>query len=111
MSQTIKIGINGFGRIGRKIVRLALSPANRGRNFQIVGINDLSSPEQIAHLFKYDSVHGTFPGDVKVENGFLIADGQKIRLRGRGRPSPDGGESGDRFGSDIRQTSVASSAL
>jgi glyceraldehyde 3-phosphate dehydrogenase len=86
MSQPIKIGINGFGRIGRKIVRLALSPENAGRNFQIVGINDLSTPEQIAHLFKYDSVHGTFKGDVKVENGFLLAAGQKIRLTAEKNP-------------------------
>ncbi len=86
MSQPIKIGINGFGRIGRKIVRLALSPENAGRNFQIVGINDLSTPEQIAHLFKYDSVHGTFPGEVKVENGFLLAAGQKIRLTAEKNP-------------------------
>jgi glyceraldehyde 3-phosphate dehydrogenase len=86
MSQSIKIGINGFGRIGRKIVRLALSPENAGRGFQIVGINDLSTPEQIEHLFKYDSVHGTFHGDVKVENGFLIAAGQKIRLTAEKNP-------------------------
>jgi glyceraldehyde 3-phosphate dehydrogenase len=86
MSQPIKIGINGFGRIGRKIVRLALAPENQARNFQIVGINDLSTPEQIAHLFKYDSVHGTFPGEVKVENGFLIAGGQKIRLTAEKNP-------------------------
>ena len=86
MSQPIKIGINGFGRIGRKVVRLALSSANKSRNFQIVGINDMSTPEQIAHLFKYDSVHGTFPGEVKVENGFLIADGQKIRLTAEKNP-------------------------
>ncbi|NDD90463.1 aldehyde dehydrogenase, partial [bacterium] len=86
MSQPIKIGINGFGRIGRKVLRLALSPANKGKNFQIVGINDLSTPEQIAHLFKYDSVHGTFPGEVKVENGFLITDGQKIRLTAEKNP-------------------------
>lgn len=86
MSHPIKIGINGFGRIGRKIVRLALSPQNAGKNFQIVGINDLSSPEQIEHLFKYDSVHGTFQGDVKVENGFLVAGGQKIRLTAEKNP-------------------------
>jgi glyceraldehyde 3-phosphate dehydrogenase len=86
MSQPIKIGINGFGRIGRKVVRLALSPENRARNFHIVGINDLSTPEQIAHLFKYDSVHGTFPGNVKVENGFLVVDGQKIRLTAEKNP-------------------------
>jgi len=86
MAQSIKIGINGFGRIGRKVLRLALSPSNSGKNFEIVGINDLSSPEQIAHLFKYDSVHGTFQQDVKVENGFLIIGQHKIRLTAEKNP-------------------------
>ena len=75
-----KIGINGFGRIGRKVVRLALE---RG-DHEVVAINDLSKPETVAHLFKYDSVHGTFPGTVKVEGGMLFAEGkngiQKIQL-------------------------------
>ena len=65
---TIKIGINGFGRIGRKIARLAL--ADEG--IEIVGINDLTSPDQIALLFKYDSVHGILPHDVKVDGNFLV---------------------------------------
>ena len=55
MPQTIKIGINGFGRIGRKIARLALERDD----VEIVGVNDLTNPETMAHLFKYDSVHGT----------------------------------------------------
>lgn len=86
MAQSIKIGINGFGRIGRKVLRLALSPSNASRNLEIVGINDLSSPEQIAHLFKYDSVHGTFQHDVKVENGFLMIGQNKIRLTAEKNP-------------------------
>ena len=55
MSNPIQIGINGFGRIGRKIVRLAVA----NDNFEIVGINDLGSIDTLAHLLKYDSVHGT----------------------------------------------------
>jgi glyceraldehyde 3-phosphate dehydrogenase len=62
--QPIKIGINGFGRIGRKIARLALTSTNE--QVEIVGINDLSKPEQMAHLLKYDSVHGTLPLEVRL---------------------------------------------
>lgn len=82
MSKIIKIGINGFGRIGRKVARLAL----HHDNLQIVGINDLTSPEQIAHLFKYDSVHGRVNEDVKVENGHLLVGKHKIRLTAEKNP-------------------------
>ncbi len=70
---TIKIGINGFGRIGRKVARLALE----NDQVEIVGINDLSKPETAAHLFKYDSVHGTLPYAVKVEGNFMIVETPK----------------------------------
>jgi len=83
MSKMIKIGINGFGRIGRKVARLALQDSR----FQITGINDLSSPEQIAHLFKYDSVHGSFPGDVHFEGGSLVVNGKKIPVYAQKDPS------------------------
>ena len=76
MSQTIKIGINGFGRIGRKIARLAAQSSN----VEIVGINNLSSPDQMAHLLKYDSVHGTFSGEVRIEGDTLIAGRLKMKL-------------------------------
>lgn len=65
-----KIGINGFGRIGRKVLRLALERTD----MEVVAVNDLSSPEQIAHLFKYDSVHGVLNHNVKVENGTLFIE-------------------------------------
>ena len=68
-----KIGINGFGRIGRKVLRLALER----NDMEVVAINDLSKPEQIAHLFKYDSVHGTLPYTVKVENSTLFVETKK----------------------------------
>src|SRR6478736_4386749 len=61
--QTVKIAINGFGRIGRLVARLALE----NDNIEIVGINDLSKPETMAHLFKYDSVHGTLDQDVRLD--------------------------------------------
>ena len=64
-----KIGINGFGRIGRKVARLALERDD----IELVAINNLDKPEISTHLFKYDSVHGTLPYAVKVEgwNGYL----------------------------------------
>jgi glyceraldehyde 3-phosphate dehydrogenase len=76
MPQPIKIAINGFGRIGRKIARLALEHPG----FEIVAINDLSKPETTAHLFKYDSVHGTLKQDVRLEGSTLIVGNQKIQL-------------------------------
>ena len=83
MSQTIRVGINGFGRIGRKIARLAL----QRENVEIVGINDLSKPEQMAHLFKYDSVHGTLKEDVRLEGNTLWVGSKRIRLTAEKDPT------------------------
>lgn len=83
MSQPIKIAINGFGRIGRKIVRLALEK----ENFEIVGINDLSKPEQMVHLLKYDSVHGPLKESVQLEGNILKVGSRKIRLTAEKDPS------------------------
>jgi len=74
----IKIGINGFGRIGRMVFRSAVD--NFGKDIQVVGINDLLEPEYLAYMLKYDSVHGQFKHDVKVEGNFLIVDGHKIQV-------------------------------
>ncbi|HIZ85985.1 MAG TPA: type I glyceraldehyde-3-phosphate dehydrogenase, partial [Candidatus Coprenecus stercoravium] len=74
----VKIGINGFGRIGRMVFRAAVE--NFSDDIQVVGINDLLEPEYLAYMLKYDSVHGRFGHDVAVENGYLIVNGQKIRL-------------------------------
>ncbi len=68
-----RIGINGFGRIGRKVARLALERDD----IEIVGINDLTNPQTIAHLFKYDSVHGVLPYNVKAEGNFLMIETKK----------------------------------
>lgn len=73
---TIKIAINGFGRIGRKIARLAFE----NDNVEIVGINDLGSPETSAHLLKYDSVHGTLKDDVSISGDMLIVGNRKIKI-------------------------------
>ena len=74
----IKIGINGFGRIGRMVFRAAVE--NFSNDIQVVGINDLFEPEYLAYMLKYDSVHGQFQGDIKVDGNFMIVNGNKIRL-------------------------------
>jgi glyceraldehyde 3-phosphate dehydrogenase len=75
---TIKVGINGFGRIGRNVFRAAVQ--NFGNDIEIVAINDLLEPDYLAYMLRYDSVHGRFEADVKVENGQLVVNGKKIRL-------------------------------
>jgi glyceraldehyde 3-phosphate dehydrogenase len=74
----IKIGINGFGRIGRMVFRAAVE--NFGNDIQVVGINDLLDNDYLGYMLKYDSVHGQFQGDVKVEGDYMIVNGNKIRL-------------------------------
>ena len=74
---TIKIGINGFGRIGRIVFRAATQSF---QDIEIVGINDLLEPEYLAYMLQFDSVHGRFKGEVSVEGNNLIVNGKKIRL-------------------------------
>ncbi|MCR6662950.1 MAG: type I glyceraldehyde-3-phosphate dehydrogenase [Luteimonas sp.] len=74
----IKVGINGFGRIGRNVLRSAVQ--NFGNDIEIVAINDLLDPDYLAYMLQYDSVHGRFKGDIKVEGGALFINGNKIRL-------------------------------
>ncbi len=75
----IKIGINGYGRIGRNILR-ALYESGRTDEIQIVAINDLGDAETNAHLTRYDTAHGKFPGTVSVEGDYMIVNGDKIRV-------------------------------
>jgi glyceraldehyde 3-phosphate dehydrogenase len=75
---TIKIGINGFGRIGRMVFRAAVQ--NFANDIEVVGINDLLEPDYLAYMLKYDSVHGRFKGEVSVDGSNLIVNGKKIRL-------------------------------
>lgn len=80
---SIKIGINGFGRIGRLVFRAILQRGANGngqRDFDVVAVNDLTNAETLAHLFKYDSVHGIYPGEVRVEGNDLIVDGDRFRV-------------------------------
>ncbi len=74
---TIKVGINGFGRIGRMVFRAAVQNFS---DIEIVGINDLLEPDYLAYMLKYDSVHGRFKGEISVEGNTLIVNGKKIRL-------------------------------
>ena len=72
----VKVGINGFGRIGRMVFRAAVE--NFANDIQIVGINDLLDPDYLAYMLKYDSVHGQFKGDIKIEGNTLVVKGNKI---------------------------------
>jgi glyceraldehyde 3-phosphate dehydrogenase len=74
----LKLGINGFGRIGRMVFRAAVQ--NFSKDIQVVGINDLLDADYLAYMLKYDSVHGRFQGEVSVEGNFLVVNGNKIRL-------------------------------
>lgn len=71
----VKVAINGFGRIGRLVARIALERDD----IELVAINDLGDAKANAHLFKYDSIHGVYAGEAKVEDDYLLLNGQKIR--------------------------------
>ncbi len=81
---TIRVGINGFGRIGRMVFRAAVQ---NFKDIEIVGINDLLEPDYLAYMLAYDSVHGRFKGDIKVEGSTLIVNGKKIRLTAEKDPA------------------------
>ena len=74
----IKLGINGFGRIGRMVFRAAVE--NFSNDIEVVGINDLLNADYLAYMLKYDSVHGHFNHDIKVEENYLVVDGHKIQI-------------------------------
>jgi glyceraldehyde 3-phosphate dehydrogenase len=74
---TLKIGINGFGRIGRNVLRAAVQSFP---DIEIVGINDLLEPQYLAYMLQYDSVHGRFKGELSVDNNTLIVNGKRVRL-------------------------------
>ena len=81
---TVRVGVNGFGRIGRLYIRAAL---RQGADVEIVGINDLTDARTLGHLFKYDSVHGPFWGSVEVEDDALVIDGHRIRVTAETDPA------------------------
>jgi glyceraldehyde 3-phosphate dehydrogenase len=73
---SVKVAINGFGRIGRNVLRIAM----QSTNFEVTAINDLTDAKTMAHLFKYDSVHGIYPGKVEVSGSSIIVDGHAIKI-------------------------------
>jgi glyceraldehyde 3-phosphate dehydrogenase len=78
----MNLAINGFGRIGRTFLRTAIE-----RKLNVIAINDLSAPATLAHLFKYDSVHGLYKGTVSFEDNFLIIDGKRIEVLANANPN------------------------
>jgi glyceraldehyde 3-phosphate dehydrogenase len=82
---SIKVGINGFGRIGRNIFRAALAAGNRDVEF--VAVNDITDAKTLAHLLKYDSVHGTLKAAVKAEDRALVVDGVRLGVFSERDPS------------------------
>jgi glyceraldehyde 3-phosphate dehydrogenase len=81
---SVKIGINGFGRIGRNFFRAA---KQRGLDFDFVGVNDLGDAATMAHLLKYDSVHGRYPGEVTLGANGLVIDGDELRVLAERSPA------------------------
>jgi glyceraldehyde 3-phosphate dehydrogenase len=78
----VKVGINGFGRIGRLAFR-----AMQGRDIDVVGINDLVPAATLAHLLKYDSVHGRYPGSVEVDGDAIVVDGKRVPVTAERDPA------------------------
>jgi glyceraldehyde 3-phosphate dehydrogenase len=85
-SMPIKVAINGYGRIGRNILR-ALYEAQRTNEIQIVAVNDLGNANTNVHLTKYDTVHGPFKGEIAVEGDNMVVNGDKIRVLAERDPS------------------------
>jgi glyceraldehyde 3-phosphate dehydrogenase len=82
----IKVAINGYGRIGRNVLR-ALYESGRTNEISIVAVNDLGDAETNAHLTQYDTAHGKFPGEVSVDGGDLVINGDRIRVCAERDPS------------------------
>lgn len=80
----IKVGINGFGRIGRPVFKIAMEKF--GADAEIVLINDLTDPKTLAHLLKYDSTYGVYPGEVSATENSIIVDGKEIHISAEAKP-------------------------
>ena len=83
---TVKIAINGYGRIGRNVLR-AIHELGRSSEFDVVAINDLGDAETNAHLTQYDTAHGRFPGEVKVEGDEIVINGDRVKVFAERDPS------------------------
>ncbi|MEF8878948.1 MAG: type I glyceraldehyde-3-phosphate dehydrogenase [Candidatus Thermoplasmatota archaeon] len=82
----IRVAINGFGRIGRNVLRASFNHSQYGKKFEIVALNDLSNPHTLAHLLKYDSVYGRFDGKVESEDDKIIVNNQPINFLSKVKP-------------------------
>ena len=74
---SVRVGINGFGRIGRNVFRAAQESS---ADIEIVAVNDITDSKTLAHLLKYDSVYGPFPGEVEEQDGSLVVDGREVKV-------------------------------
>jgi glyceraldehyde 3-phosphate dehydrogenase len=83
MSMSIRVGINGFGRIGRQVFRVMME---RG-GFEVAAINDLTDSRTLAHLLKYDSVHGRYVGRVEADEGAIVVNGRRIEILAERNPA------------------------
>src|SRR5690606_8292266 len=86
LTMAIKVAINGYGRIGRNILR-ALYEAKRTNEINVVAINDLGDANTNAHLTRFDTAHGRFPGEVSVEGDHMIVNGDRIKVLAERDPS------------------------
>lgn len=80
---SVRVAVNGFGRIGRLVMRAGLG----SKDIEFVAVNDLTDPKTLAHLFKYDSIHRTYPGEVKAGNESLVIDGKEIKVTAQKDPA------------------------
>ncbi len=76
----MKVAINGFGRIGRNVFRVAMDGRDFRKKFEIVAVNDLTDAKTLAHLLKYDSVHGIYDAEVRAKDGAIIVDGSEVKV-------------------------------
>src|SRR3989442_11987589 len=83
---TIKVAINGYGRIGRNVLR-AHYEGGKSHDLAIVALNDLGSPETNAHLTRYDTVHGKFPGKLEVDGDAMVVNGDRIKVLAQRNPA------------------------
>ena len=87
----VKVGINGFGRIGRNVFRAAQAA---GADLEFVAVNDLTDPETLAHMLKYDSILGRFPGEVSLDGDTISVDGTPLKVPSERDPAAPGGTDG-----------------
>src|SRR3546814_18712544 len=98
----VRVGINGFGRIGRLVFRAAMEA--KRKDIEFVAINDLGTAEANAHLLKYDSVHGTYPGKIEAGKDHIKVDGKKVKVLSERDPAKDRKSVGEGQSGSVRVT-------